>query len=1215
MLKKWIIRFARLMLCTLLIVPALPAHHACASGSAHGSTFYTSFENGQPAPASAASVFHDQKGRSDSSGITSTVNGATKTGMSTVVGKGPGQIASSRSGFGFTGNNVLYYAGQIRGGKDSYSVNRLTNVQLSVTPQTQLSYYIAPLSSASTSVSVDLAFSDGTYLHSFKQLTDEDGIAPTAAAQGVSGTLLVNQWNHKIFRIGEVAAGKTITSILLTYQATAASGNFKGALDNLSISDEQPETDLTPVERVNILRGTDSSNQLARGSVEPAVGVPNGFAYWSPATNASSANTFYPYQKNNDPSNDPTIQAFSLSHSPNSEGIDRQSFQVMPSDFAGTPSASRVARGLPFKRSSEIARPDLYQVTFNNGIKAEMTALSHTAMLRFTFKGNTGNLIFDNIDNNGSLKLMNDAQTIEGYSDVRNAETGALNRLYFFGTVDAPVIDGEGLYADGRSKVSGFYKFNTSVNKTVTLRIASSLIGISQAEKNLDLEAGTSVSFEQMQAEAAESWNDRLSRVTVEGASDAQQTTLYSNLYRTYLYPTVLSENTGSADSPVYQYADLNSALQSTNTPTQSGAILQSGMSYALSDFRYSAATTWSVYELLEPTLTGTILADYLRKLSAEATLLAPDEVPYADLVFADALMKNTPGLDPLTIYNRLLQDASVNRLSASSSARSNDSLLIARTVPSEKQEISDMLTLYTRDAALASLAQHLSTANQAGSFVDDAAYFTQQAQNYTRLFSSSDSLSGDTGAVSPFKTAESSFADRLVQKKNSQLLFNVPQDGQGLANMYGGRAALATHLNAWFSDKPVRTQIDSAADFQEAQSGGVGLFSFAAPAASELPYMFLFTDQPWRTQYLTRQLLNRFYTGADCGGGYIGSDTGAQLSSFYFFAAAGFFPLRKGSSDYVLNVPFFKQMSLHFENGRTLTINAPSVSNRNLYVQSVLFNGKPYLKTMLSQQALMSGGTLSFVTGKSHATSDLLQPPSSFTAVKTDGATFYPHALSDLLRSSRNLSDVSGLVRSQDGNAFISSASSAPQLEADFATHPAFVKFYTLTSSGSGGVSDPKSWTLYGSDDDRTWQAIDVRQNEGFAWRMMTRAFQIHAPQPWKYYKLEITDNSSADPLAIGNMQLLGYADVTDDFDRMTQLIIYQFMHNNLSEDRTTALLAAINEAENTYRSNNMIGAISGLQTYLRLLHSFAYQVNTPLQVDAKLGAEGEALIDLLSN
>ena len=79
-----------------------------------------------------------------------------------------------------------------------------------------------------------------------------------------------------------------------------------------------------------------------------------------------------------------------------------------------------------------------------------------------------------------------------------------------------------------------------------------------------------------------------------------------------------------------------------------------------------------------------------------------------------------------------------------------------------------------------------------------------------------------------------------------------------------------------------------------------------------------------------------------------------------------GFYPVCPGIDQYVLGAPLFKKMTIQFENGKQLLINAPANSEANLYVQSVRLNGKVNTKNWVNHFDLLKGGTLNFLMGAS---------------------------------------------------------------------------------------------------------------------------------------------------------------------------------------------------------------------------------------------------------
>src|SRR5690606_5500448 len=79
---------------------------------------------------------------------------------------------------------------------------------------------------------------------------------------------------------------------------------------------------------------------------------------------------------------------------------------------------------------------------------------------------------------------------------------------------------------------------------------------------------------------------------------------------------------------------------------------------------------------------------------------------------------------------------------------------------------------------------------------------------------------------------------------------------------------------------------------------------------------------------------------------GLAGNDDTGQLSAWYVFSSMGFYPVRHGNGEYMIGTPLFDKVEFtHTLNGspKTLTIESRNRSRENIYVQSLLLNGKPY--------------------------------------------------------------------------------------------------------------------------------------------------------------------------------------------------------------------------------------------------------------------------------
>jgi putative alpha-1,2-mannosidase len=94
---------------------------------------------------------------------------------------------------------------------------------------------------------------------------------------------------------------------------------------------------------------------------------------------------------------------------------------------------------------------------------------------------------------------------------------------------------------------------------------------------------------------------------------------------------------------------------------------------------------------------------------------------------------------------------------------------------------------------------------------------------------------------------------------------------------------------------------------------------------------------------------------------GYCGDEDNGQTSAWYLFSALGFYPVCPATDQYVLGTPLFKKVTITFENGKKLVINAPGNSDKNMYVQSLQLNGKVWDKNWVNHFDLLKGGTLNF--------------------------------------------------------------------------------------------------------------------------------------------------------------------------------------------------------------------------------------------------------------
>ncbi|HVK72690.1 MAG TPA: GH92 family glycosyl hydrolase [Kofleriaceae bacterium] len=1055
------------------------------------------------------------------------------TPMRTTVGRGPGGSWNAAIGAGFTGVRALRFAGSLAASGRGYSYNRVLDVDVVVTPSTELSYLIFPDETPgdprypSSYAAVDLAFDDGTYLSEL-DATDQAFARLSPSDQGRSRTLYPGEWNHKLARIGDVAAGKRIDRILVGYDnPDGPAPSFGGWIDDLRISatpSQQAPSRLS--DYVVTTRGTNSGPGYSRGNNLPATAVPHGFNFWTPVTDAGSDSWLYHYARMNGADNLPALQALALSHAPSPWMGDRQSFQVMPSAAPGTPDAGRSARALPFRHQHEIARAHYYSVEFENGIRAELAPTDHAAIFRFTFPGNDASLIFDHIDNRGGLTLDPDRGVVTGYSDARSGLSTGASRMFIYATFDRPVVASGRLPGGGGPAVTGYLRFAVDPGaRQVIMRIATSLISVDQARKNLELELAAGDGFDAVKERAQASWDARLGIVEVEGASFDQLTTLYSNLYRLFLYPNRGFENTGTADAPVYQYASPVSPATGVSTPTRTGARIVDGKIYVNNGFWDTYRSAWPALALLTPSEAGEMIDGFVQHHRDGGWVSRWSSPGYADLMtgtssdvaFADAYLKGVTNFDAAAAYDAAVRNATAVP-TASGVGRKGLATSIFRgyTPTSTDAGLSWAMAGYLDDFGIANLAAALAAAGgpRRQQYEEEAAYFLDRSRNYVHLFDPAIGFFQGRSADGAWGRAPASYDPRVwgydyTETNGWNMAFDAPHDGHGLANLYGGRDALAAKLDAFFATPETAGFAGSYGgvihEMREARDVRMGQLGLSNQPSFHILYMYAYAGQPWKTQALVRDALARLFVGSSIGQGYLGDEDNGATSSWHLFGALGFYPLQVGSPRYVIGSPLFTKATIHLENGKTIVIDAPANSPRNVYVQAVRVNGQPYDKTYLPHDLLVAGAHLEFDMGPS---------PSSWGT----GADAVPPSITTGSAIPAPLRDATargaaGVATASDGTNLaalfddtsatrVTFAAANPSVQFHFAAGAPVVRFYTLTSGPTGA---PAAWRLDGSTDGATWTTLDARTDQAFPWGTQTRPFRVTTPGAYAYYRLTL--------------------------------------------------------------------------------------------------------------
>jgi putative alpha-1,2-mannosidase len=451
------------------------------------------------------------------------------------------------------------------------------------------------------------------------------------------------------------------------------------------------------------------------------------------------------------------------------------------------------------------------------------------------------------------------------------------------------------------------------------------------------------------------------------------------------------------------------------------------------------------------------------------------------------------------------------------------------------KEGLSWSMDGYIADFAIGNLAnalaeQHGGEDPYQSQYGEDSIYFRNRALNYVNLFNPDIGFFVGRDAQGNWRYTKRNFdpfrwGDDYTETDAWNMAFHAPQDGAGLAALYGGPEALAAKLDQFFATpgiyhvgsygKPIH-------EMREAQAVRMGQYGHSNQPSHHIIYMYDYTGEPWKAQDKVRDVLARLSVGSTIGQGYLGDEDNGEMSGWWLFSAAGFYPLRMGTPEYVIGAPYFPHMDITLENGKHIVINAPDVSDRNRYIQSVRVNGRLWDKLTLPHALLAQGATLDFTMGptpsKWGSGIDAL-PPSLTTHGKpspmrnlagTDGKPISEPAIPELAHLFDHTSDTEATL-----------PGAHPMVGWHF-SQPREVAMYTLTSAARAAA--PANWMLEASDDGQHWTTLDVRSQQHFPWPRQTRVFGISKPAQHAYYRIRFDDKTATSP-ALAQIELIGAA------------------------------------------------------------------------------------------
>jgi len=721
--------------------------------------------------------------------------------------------------------------------------------------------------------------------------------------------------------------------------------------------DKEVNENISLVDYVNPLMGTDSEYILSNGNTYPAIATPWGMNFWTPMTSKMGDGWTYKYDEYK-------IRGIKQTHQPSPWINDYAAFSLMAT--TGDLKFQEDERASWFSHKAETVKPHHYSVYLADyDVTVEVVPTERAAHFKFTFPESEQSFIMLDAFFKGSMvKIIPEERKIIGY--CRNNSGGVPDNFhnYFVAEFDKDFEvnhtwnDGWNLIENSTNSegehVGAIIGFKTKKGEAVHAKVASSFISPEQAQLNLTREMGTDT-FTQTKEKAKQAWETELGRIQIEDDNIDNVRTFYSSLYRVLLFPRKFYEF--NADNEVVHYSPYN------------GEVLP-GYMFTDNGFWDTFRAVFPFFNMMYPGLNGKIMQGLANTYKESGWLPEWASPGHRDCmigsnsapIISDAFLKGVKDMDVEILLEAMLKNATVaderpvNSVGRAGLEYYNRLGYVPYNVGINENAARTLEYAYA-DFTIAKMAKKLGK-------TEIAEKYFKQSMNYKNLFDPEThwmrGKNEDGSFQSPFNPLK--WGDAFTEGNSLHYTWSVFHDVEGLIGLMGGKEQFASKLDEVFEMPPKFDDSyygQTIHEIREMQIANMGNYAHGNQPIQHMIYLYNYANQPYKAQEKVRDVLTKLYSATP--DGYCGDEDNGQTSAWYVFSSLGFYPVTPGTDEYIFGSPLFKKATLHLENGNTFEITSKNNSESNFYIESADLNGKSYNNTFIKFDAVQKGGTLQF--------------------------------------------------------------------------------------------------------------------------------------------------------------------------------------------------------------------------------------------------------------
>lgn len=633
-----------------------------------------------------------------------------------------------------------------------------------------------------------------------------------------------------------------------------------------------------------------------------------------------------------------------------------------------------------FRHATETAEPGYYAVTLDDSnIRAELTSTTRAGFQRYTFpESKEARILFDLLIpaeyaltlHSAKVEKVSDTE-IAGYAELSaGLHWGAIHyqdyKLHFVARTNKAFDSMDGWKGDklshdisqlsAESDCGVFLNFTTEEGEEILLQTGISLVSIEQARLNLETEMKPyGWDFDACRQAARTTWNDLLSRVTIEGGREEDRRKFYTNYYRSYSGRTIWSDVNG-------KYTDMYEKTQQLADPASP--------IYGSDAFWMTFWNLNPMWNLITPDVSDKWMRSLLEIYDKGGWLpRGPTGIEYSGIMEAShaipmivaAYQQGIRGFDVEKAFEAMLHSQTVPGQPHPAGGKvGNKDLPIYLElgyVPMggtrHENKASNTLEYAYNDWCVSQMAKALGRE-------PEYREFSRRAEFWRNLF---DKETGFMRARHPDGRWIENFdpysrAGLWVEANAWQYTWVVPHNVSGLVELMG-QERFVERLNEGLTKSAVH-------DFNAPGNRMTSVpINHGNQPNMHVTYLFNHAGAPWLTQKWTRSILDNYY-GATPYDGWPGDEDQGQGGAWFVMSALGLFQIDGGcrvDPYYDIGSPLFDravvQLDPDYFEGREFIVEARNNGPENVYIQSATWNGQPLHIPRLAVKEVLGGGQL----------------------------------------------------------------------------------------------------------------------------------------------------------------------------------------------------------------------------------------------------------------